>query len=387
MWQIYLYVGLVSFCLAVLMVNLLLNLRSLHRLEHEKGRLPDPLPLISILVPARNEESNIGACLDSLRKQDYPNYEVLVLDDDSSDNTAAIVNEAASSDSRVRLLRGKPLPEGWAGKTFACHQLAEQARGSWLLFTDADTVHAPSVLSDSLAYAYNNKLSLLSGLPLQRTVSLSQKVVIPAFYFVIMSCFPLWWLQSRKKPKPGLTIGQFLFVSTRDYREIGGHEAVKSRIIEDVCLGFEMVRHGKRQAAVDLSHEVSCRMYTGIGELWQGFTKWTYSISCFSVWGLVLLILAGIALFLSPFILIAWHVCSPLTGLFWFAVILADAAAILLMRALIDHRFGNSEVYSLSHPAAVSFMMLSGAYATYKHFRGSGVAWKRRAYNPASGVM
>lgn len=387
MWQIYVYVGLVSLCLAVLMINLILNLRSLHTLDHEKGRLPYPLPLISVLVPARNEESNIGACLESLRKQDYPNYEILVLDDDSSDNTATIVQDIASSDTRVRLLRGKPLPEGWAGKTFACHQLAAEARGSWLLFTDADTVHSPSVLRDALAYACDNKISLLSGLPLQRTVSLSQKVVIPAFYFVILSCFPLWWLQGRKKPRPGLAIGQFLFVSTRDYREIGGHEAVKSRIVEDVCLGFEMVRHGKREAAVDLSHEVSCRMYRGIGELWQGFTKWTYSVSCFSVWGLVLLMFAGIALFLSPFILIAWHIYSPLAGLLWFAVIVADAAAILLMRGLIDHRFGNSEVFTLSHPAAVSFMLLSGAYATYKHFRGSGVNWKRRAYCPASGIM
>jgi chlorobactene glucosyltransferase len=391
MWQIYIYVGLVSFCLAALMINLILNLRSLHRLDHEKGMLPSPLPLISVLIPARNEESNIGACLESLQRQDYPDYEILVLDDDSSDNTSAIVEEIAASDPRVRLLRGSPLPEGWAGKTFACHQLASQARGSWLLFTDADTVHSPSVLRDALAYAHNHSLSLLSGLPLQRTVSLSQKVVIPALYFVILSCFPLWWLQGSKKPKPGLAIGQFLFVSASDYHEIGGHEAVKSRIIEDVCLGFEMVRHGKRQGVVDLSHAVSTEMcadrtYRGVGELWQGFTKFTYSVSCFSTLGLVLLILGGIALFLGPFILIAWQISTSLTALHWFAIIVADALAILMMRALIDHRFGNSEVFGLAHPAAISFMLLSGAYATYKHFRGTGVSWKRRAYNPASGI-
>lgn len=386
MWQIYIYVVLVSFCLAALMINLILNLRSLHRLDHEKGTLPSPLPLISVLIPARNEEANIGACLESLRRQDYPNYEILVLDDDSSDNTAAIVEEIAASDPRVRLLRGSPLPEGWAGKTFACHQLASQARGSWLLFTDADTVHAASVLRDALAYAHSHSLSLLSGLPLQRTVSLSQKVVIPALYFVILSCFPLWWLQGSKKPKPGLAIGQFLFVSASDYHEIGGHEAVKSRIIEDVCLGFEMVRHGKRQGVVDLSHVVSCRMYRGVGELWQGFTKWTYSVSCFSTLALVLLILGGIALFLGPFILIAWQISTSFSALHWFAIIVADALAILLMRALIDHRFGNSEVFTLAHPAAISFMLLSGCYATYKHFRGSGVNWKSRAYSRASGI-
>ena len=129
MWLIYL--GIVSFLLTILMVNLLLNLKSLHRLDDKKSSFRGPFPLISVLVPARNEEANIAACLESLRRQDYPNYEILVLDDSSTDRTAAIVESIAAVDRRVRLLHGDPLPEGWAGKPFACHQLAAQARGSW----------------------------------------------------------------------------------------------------------------------------------------------------------------------------------------------------------------------------------------------------------------
>ncbi|MBM4443813.1 MAG: glycosyltransferase [Chloroflexi bacterium] len=384
MWHIYLIT--VTLCLSAFMLNLVLNMRALHRLGRGKAGLPDPAPLISILVPARNEEKDIVPCLESLRRQDYPNYEILVLDDGSSDSTAALVAEIAARDHRVRLLEGQPLPKGWAGKPFACHQLASQARGSWLLFTDADTTHAPSMLRSALTYARDHDLSLLSGLPLQNTVSLSQRVVIPTFYFAILSLFPLWWLQGSRVPKPGLSIGQFLFVSARDYREVGGHEAVKSRILEDVWLGFAMVRRGKRQAVVDLSEVVTCRMYEGLRELWEGFSKWTYSFASLSLWLPILIILAGTSLFLAPFALLAWHYAPFVGDLDWSLIIVVQVLIILLMRLLVDHRFGHSGVYSLSHPASVSFILLSCAYGSVKRLTGHGVHWKERLYGSQSGV-
>ena len=382
-----LYQGIIALCLTVFMVNLILNLRSLHKLGDEKEELPEPLPLISILIPSRNEESDIVSCLESLRRQDYPNYEILVLDDNSSDNTAAVVEEIAAADPRVKLLRGEPLPQGWAGKPFACHQLASQARGSWLLFTDADTIHAPAMLRSALAYAHNNRLALLSGFPLQHAVSLSQRVVIPVMYFIILSWFPLWWLQGSRKPKPGLAIGQFLFLSAQDYREIGGHEAVKSRILEDVWLGFEIARHGKRQATVDLSRVVACRMYEGLGDLWEGFTKWTYSVSSLSPWIFGLMMLAGFGFFIAPFALMAWHFSPVLADYDWFLlIIIIQLLVIMLMRGLVDHRFHHSRLYSLSHPVGISFMVLSGVYGATKRFTGAGVRWKQRLYRPDSGI-
>jgi len=382
-----LYQGIIAICLTVFMVNLILNLRSLHKLGDEKEELPEPLPLISILIPARDEESDIVPCLESLRRQDYPNYEILVLDDNSSDNTAAVVEQIAAADPRVRLLRGKPLPQGWAGKPFACHQLAAQAKGSWLLFTDADTIHAPAMLRSALAYAHNNRLALLSGFPLQHAVSLSQRVVVPVMYFIILSWFPLWWLQGSRKPKPGLAIGQFLFFSTPDYREIGGHEAVKSRILEDVWLGFEIVRHGKRQATVDLSRVVACRMYEGLGDLWEGFTKWTYSITSLSPWIFGLMMLAGFGFFIAPFVLMAWHFSPVLADYDWFLLIITiQLLVIMLMRGLVDHRFRHSRLYSLSHPVGISFMLISGAYGATKRLTGTGVHWKQRLYRPGSGI-
>ncbi len=123
-----LYQQLVAILLAALLLNLLLNLRTLRRAKSDV-ELPEPAPLISVLIPARNEEANIGACLESLRQQDYPNFEILVLDDSSTDRTADMVASIAAEDPRVRLLRGRPLLPGWAGKPFACHQLEQWAAG------------------------------------------------------------------------------------------------------------------------------------------------------------------------------------------------------------------------------------------------------------------
>lgn len=368
------------------MVNVILNLRALHRLGDEKGKLPEPLPLISILIPARNEESNIVTCLDSLRRQDYPNYEILVLDDNSSDNTAAVVEEIAAADPRVRLLRGKPLPRGWTGKSFACHQLAAEARGSWLLFTDADTIHAPAMLRSALAYASSNRLTLLSGIPLWRAVSFSQRVVIPIMYFILLIWLPLWWLQGSSKANGGIAIGQFLFFSASDYREIGGHEAVKSRILEDVWLGIETVRHGKRQGVVDLSQIVSSRMYEGVSDLWEGFSRWTYAVTDISPWILGVMMPAAIAFFIAPFILVAWHLLPMFTGFGWllFLFIITQVALLLLMRVLTDRRFHQSWLYSLSHPVGISFWLACSIHGFVKRLGGGGVYWKQRDYTPGA---
>jgi chlorobactene glucosyltransferase len=380
MWHIYL--GAVTLGLSALLINLLLNLRALHRLGSEKGKLPLDLPLISVLVPARNEEEDIVPCLESLRKQDYPAYEILVLDDSSSDRTAERVAEVAAKDPRVKLLRGKPLPQGWAGKPYACHQLAAEAKGSWLLFTDADTIHAPTVLSSAMAYAHEHKLSLISGLPLQKTVSFSQRVAVPAMYFLILCGMPLWWVQGARRPRPGLVIGQFIFVSAADYHEVGGHEAVRSKILEDIWLGFTMARHGKRMGVVDLSGMVSGEF----GDLWEGFGKFAYSIASLGTWLFALIFLGVVGLFVAPFIMMATHL-SPWWSYDWFAIIVAQVVLILVMRVLVDRRFSYKRLYSVSHPAGVLFLLASGVWAWKRRHTGGGVSWKDRTYKPDTKVQ
>ena len=380
-----LYQVIIAACLISFLLNLLFNLRSL-KAPRSDSKILDPAPFISILIPARDEETNIEACLKSLQKQDYPNFEVLVLDDNSLDNTAGIVGQIAAADNRIQLIKGKPLPEGWAGKPFACYQLAQKAKGSWLLFVDADTLHAPQMLRSMLALAIELRPSMLSGLPRQLAASLPQKVAIPVLYFVILSWLPLWWLQHSKQPKVSLAIGQFLLFPTEEYWRIGGHEAVKSRILEDVWLGIEVTRHGGRHLAVDLSPMVSCHMYRSLGAMWDGFTRWIYSVAVLSRLALIGLIVAGYIFFLAPFYWL-WNeffVVDAPTG--WGTTVILQVMVILFMRWLIGKRFKESVFSTVLHPVGFSFLILTGLYASSRQAVGAGVRWKERLYSRESRV-
>ena len=380
LYQIIIAGVLVSFVL-----NLILNLRCLKK-PHDDGQIPEPAPFVSVLVPARDEEKNIGACLESLQKQDYRNFEIIVLDDNSSDNTADIVQGMAATDNRIQLSKGEPVPEGWAGKPFACYQLAKKAKGSWLLFTDADTRHRPHMLRSILALALELKPSMLSGFPRQLATSLPQKVAIPVLYFVILSWLPLWWLQRSKKPRPSLAIGQFLLFPREEYWRIGGHMAVKSRILEDVWLGIEVIRHGGRHVAVDLSRVVSCNMYQSLGAMWEGFVKWTYSVAALSRLALLGLLVAGYIFFLAPFYWLWKELFVVAIATDSRVIIIFQVTTILLMRRLVDKYFKEPVVSTLLHPVGFSFLVLSVLYAGSRRVVGVGVRWKKRLYDRQSGV-
>ena len=370
--------------LVIFLINLFLNLRSLKRPPAESN-LPQSAPLVSILVPARDEEANITTSLESLCKQDYSNFEILVLDDNSSDRTADIVSGIATQNKRVRLIRGEPLPEGWAGKPFACYQMAKQARGSWLLFTDADTIHTPNMLSSMLTLAFQLRPSMLSGFPRQLASSLPQKVSIPVLYFVILSWLPLWWLQRSKKPRPSLAIGQFLLFPRDEYWRIGGHQAVKSRIMEDVWLGIEVNRHGGRHIAVDLSPVVSCNMYHNVGAMWEGFIKWVYSVAVLSPIILFSLMAAGYIFYLAPFYSLWNELFVMVTPTDWRAIIVFQVTIILIMRWMLDRHFREPVVSTILHPLGFSFLFTATLYSVWQRSVGAGFYWKKRFYGQETG--
>ncbi|MCJ7763633.1 MAG: glycosyltransferase [Dehalococcoidales bacterium] len=380
-----LYQLIIAGFLLVFLVNLILNLRSL-RVPLANSKAPEPAPLVSVLIPARDEGANIASCLESLQRQDYPNFEILVLDDNSSDDTAAIVRRIAFGDNRVRLINGKPLPKGWAGKSFACHQLASEARGDWFLFTDADTTHAPHMLRSVLSLALELKTSLLSGFPRQLANSLLQKIATPVWYFIIMSWMPIWLLQRSRLPKMSMSIGQFLFFPRDEYRRIGGHEAVKSRVLEDIWLGIETNRHGGRHMAVDLSSVVSCNMYRNLGDTWKGLARSIYSVALLSPAALVGLIIAAYLLFLSPFYALWNELFVFPTPSAWRNVIIFQVSVIMAMRWLVDSHFRNPLISTLMHPLGFSFLILDVIYALSCRILGTGVQWKDRLYDRKAGV-
>jgi chlorobactene glucosyltransferase len=372
--------------LALFLVNLLLNLRDLKALRRD-ARLPQAAPLISVLIPARDEENNIGACLESLRKQDYPNFEVLVLDDNSVDGTAGIVNRMAAADNRIRLISGGPLPEDWAGKPYACYQLAQQAKGDWLLFVDADTFHGPDMLRTVLDAALRLRVSLLSGFPRQLAGSLPQMIAVPVIYFIILGWAPLWLVHRLNSSRPSVAIGQFLLFPRGEYWRIGGHKAVQSRVLDDIWMGIEVSRQKGRHVAIDLSPVVSCNMYPTVGAMWNGLVRCVYSVTAISPVMLLMLIPLAVVFYIGPYYWLWNAFFMTDTTLLWRGILVFQVVMIIMMRWLVDSRFREPAISAWLHPLGIGYIFVVAVYSFARWATGAGVSWKERTYGEEESIV
>lgn len=280
--------------LSVLLVIAVSNLLALRRLGDYP--LPPQLPRVSILVPARNEEAVIEDCVRSLAAQDYPEFEILLLDDNSTDRTKDILTRLAQEDGRVKVLAGKPLPEGWLGKHWACQQLADAATGELLLFTDADTVHSPQALRLGVAAFMAEKADLMSGFLRQRLLSWGERLTVPSIFWCFFSFLPLALAHRVQTPVLSLTNGQWMLIRRSVYEAAGGHAAVRANPVDDIALGRLIKSRGFRWRIVDLGDFVSCRMYSGFRSALEGFTKNLFAVFDFRlaeylfVWAWIMLV-------------------------------------------------------------------------------------------------
>jgi chlorobactene glucosyltransferase len=233
---------------------------------------PDSGPLVSILIPARNEELNIKRCVNSVLAQDYSDFEVIVLDD-SEDSTPQILAEIASGELRLRSIRGEILPPGWSGKNWACHQLSEQARGDILLFMDADTYLKTGALRATVGALTDNQTGLLSALPAEETVTWGEKLIVPVLHWAIFCFMPLVLAFHRRIPAISISNGQYMCFTKDAYHKIGGHAAVRNRIVEDKALTVLAINSGTKWRLYDGTNIVGCRMYRSYKEASEGLIK------------------------------------------------------------------------------------------------------------------
>ena len=232
---------------------------------------------MTVLVPARNEERNVGACLASLSAQAWPNLEIIAVDDGSTDGTPAILADAARRDPRVRVLRVDGPPAGWTGKSFALDAGVSIARGAWLCFTDADTVHAPESIARAVGFAERHGVALLSLTSRQLTRSFWERVVQPVVFGLLDQWFPLTAVNDPASPVAAAN-GIFILATRDAYRDAGGHRAVAGEILEDVALARRVKAGGGRIAFVDGADLVAARMYTDLAAIRRGWTKNLYRL-------------------------------------------------------------------------------------------------------------
>ena len=230
-------------------------------------------PLLSVLIPARDEEDNLPGLLDALLQQTYTHFELIVYDDHSGDATPHILEDFSRKAGRVKWLQGGDLPDGWTGKNHACHRLAEQARGEVLLFLDADVSVSPDLLEKAVAWFTQKKLSLLSIFPHQIMHARGEWLTVPLMNWILLSLLPMILVRLSRRPSFAAANGQFMMFDAAVYRENQWHEQVHDNLVEDIEINRLMKHKGYRTATLLGNHDIMCRMYSSFQEGVHGFAK------------------------------------------------------------------------------------------------------------------
>ena len=323
-------------------------------------------PLVSVLIPARDEERNIPHILSDLVRIPYKNFEILVYDDESTDRTAKIVEEFAARDPRIRLLPGTPLPAGWTGKNHACHRLASEAGGAYYLFVDADVRIGGDVVERALYWLTKEQLALLSIFPVQTMATVGERISVPLMNWILLSMLPMPLIRRSRRPSLAAANGQFMLFPAEVYEEYEPHEAVKAHRVEDVAIVRFLKRKGHRVDTFLGSGEISCRMYDGLSAAVEGFAK---NVFLFFGNSALLTVLYTLVITIAPVLVFLY---LPVYA--WIAYVVL----ILLMRINVSLASRQSVLQNLFYlvPQHVVFLMIVGKAV---HNRLSGrLVWKGR---------
>lgn len=341
------------------------NLLSAPRL-HAK-HLENYTTRVSVCIPARNEENNIANILYDLSAQTYPGLEILVLDDCSEDNTYKTAKFYSKKHKNISVISGKPLPPGWTGKNWACHQLSIKAKGSIIFFIDSDVILAPWVIESAIACMNHYKLSMLTAFPAQKMVTFSERLIVPLMDWILLTFLPLKMVYLCSWISFVAANGQFIAFRKDAYDKIGGHNAVAKMIVEDM----ELARNIKKQKFKMMTFAgykgAACRMYSGFTDAFKGFTKNFYPGFNTGIIQFCFMLLFLNFLYTLPFIL-----------LFFSKNFIAIVVLIIIQRILISlTNRQNFLINSVLHPLHMIIMTLVGINSVHKSSKGK-LKWKGR---------
>jgi len=360
------------------------RLRRSRSLDGESAIPLENPPLVSVIIPARNEAHNIARCVSSILSTTYPNLELIVVDDSSTDGTAAIARETAAGDPRVRVITSPPLPEGWFGKQWACAAGAKIAHGSVLQFTDADTVHGPDLVTRSTNAMRRARAQLFSIAGRQELGGFWEKVIQPQiFTILVMRYGGTESVTEATSVSNKIANGQCIFVTHDSYDAIGGHGAVRSSVAEDLMLAQRFFAARKRVVLMAGVNQLSTRMYASLGDIISGWRKNVFAGGLDSVpFGRIgrtffpLVLLLPPLMQLLPVLVLGFrafgHVSSAM--LLWAAI---SAVTTLVWWLVVYITVGESPFYSLLYPLGALVLLYIFVTAV---IRGRRVTWKGRTY-------
>ena len=332
-------------------------------------------PLVSVLIPARNEERNIERCLNSLRNQLYKNYEILVLNDNSTDDTLLILKRIAAKDRRVKIINGQPLPPDWYGKPYALHQLTQKAKGEILIFTDADTIHNPTSIAWAVTNIYDLNADMVSGYIGQIFLSFGEVVTVPLMFFLTGFVIPLFLNRFTRFSQFSAAIGQFIAIKHNVLKAIGGCEIFKKKTSEDVYMARYVKRKGYNTRFLNICEHVKCRMYKGFNDAVEGIGK---NIFDFLGKNTLVLFLMFIAIFFFLFLPFPLLIGCLATGSHWILhiIILNILSTLTWIFMFLGQRL--NWWYGFLWPLLFLNLMYMGAWSYYRTISHRGFLWKGR---------
>ncbi|MCI0454816.1 MAG: glycosyltransferase [Candidatus Dadabacteria bacterium] len=344
----------------------------------------DETDLISVIVPMRNEEKNVERCIDSLMNQGYSSYEVIAVDDMSTDNTPSILNDLSNRYPNLRALRGSPMPKGWVGKTHALSQGARIAKGKWILFIDADTYSAPYTLRSALFYARRYKADMLSLFPFQELSTFWERVTQPIIFASIFRAFP-----NDRVNDPDLeeafAIGQFILIRRDVYEAVGGHESIRDKIVEDVALAKLVKGSGYLLRVAGGMCLIKTRMYESLHEIWEGWTKNLF-LGIEKNWMLLIrsLFILSLLGYLPIFLFLKSGIVFSSTEGLVHLVILLESSWLMFLNVYIawenTRTYDIPAYYAIFYPLSITIFIGIMLTSAYKVMSGKGVRWKERSY-------
>ena len=366
----YLSIFILLFIL-IIFINSIINILFWRPLK----KIPIKDTNLSILIPARNEEANIEKCINSIDISNALIKEIIVLDDDSKDNTWEILKKMSSSIIKLNVIKGKKKPEGWSGKSFACYQLSKYASSDWILFIDADTELEKDGIDKIIGYAQRNNYSMVSAWPKIEMKGISEKVLMPLLNFLVFSSFPTMYSLKSKISSLGLAHGACILFNKKIYEFLDGHKLVKASLFEDTELAKKWRLKGEVSVCINGMNIIRVRMYDSFKNIWLGFEKNSYPAFKNSFYFFNFHFFNFI-FFSLPIFFIPLHILKINENIFLFI----SGLLILLLRIGFSLKFKHPVWTSIFHLfSEIIFLCISlSSFIKYNFF--GGIKWKSRKY-------
>lgn len=345
----------------------------------DEGRGSGSWPRLSVLVAAKDEEGNIEHCLKGLLAQNYPNFEVIVVNDRSTDGTSAIIDRIAATDARVKAVHVRELAAGWGGKNHAMHLGVQNATGEYLCFTDADCrYHSPQLLGAAVRYAQAERLDFFSVLPQLEARTFWERVIQPAAGAIMVFWFPPEKVNDPKSPR-AYANGAFMLMTRAAYGRLGGHEQFRTALNEDMHFARQAKRIGLRFCVLRGAGMYTVRMYVGLRQIWNGWSRIFYG--CFGTWPRLIVS----AIFLSIFSVLPWVslIGSPLLGEVGAGIAIAAGFAILAQQSVLRRFYPLCAMpakWALSYPLGAAFC-LGMICNAMRRLTGVRTHWRGTSYS------